>query len=57
MFKAFDAQTWKTTAIVLGVTAALIALVAIIGVLVGKGKEMEQTMAGIGKSVGEMTTL
>lgn len=56
-FKAFDAQAWKTTAIVLGVTAALIALVAIIGVLVGKGKEMEQTMAGIGKSVGEMTSV
>ncbi|ANW97724.1 hypothetical protein CSTERTH_01095 [Thermoclostridium stercorarium subsp. thermolacticum DSM 2910] len=56
-FKAFDAQTWKTTAIVLGVTAALIALVAIIGVLAGKGKEMEQTMAGIGKSVGEMTNI
>lgn len=56
-FKAFDAQTWKTTAIVLGVTAALIALVAIIGVLAGKGKEMEQTMAGIGDSVGKMTNI
>jgi methyl-accepting chemotaxis protein len=56
-FKAFDAQTWKTTAIVLGVTAALIALVAIIGVLAGKGKEMEQTMAGIGESVGKMTNI
>jgi len=56
-FKAFDAQTWKTTGIVLGVTAALIALVAIIGVLAGKGKEMEQTMAGIGDSVGKMTNI
>ncbi len=54
-FKAFDAQSWKTTGIVLGVTAALIALVAIIGVLVGKGSEMEKTMASIGDSVGNMT--
>lgn len=56
-FKAFDVATLKTTAIVVGVVAALIALVTIIGVLVGKGKEMEQTMAGIGQSVGEMTNI
>ena len=54
-FKAFDAQAWKTTGIVVGVTAALIALVAIIGVLAGKGGEMERAMASIGDSVGNMT--
>jgi len=45
----------KTTGIVVGVTAALIALAAIIGVILGKGNEMNRTMASIGSSVGNMT--
>jgi predicted nucleic acid-binding Zn-ribbon protein len=54
-FKVMDAAAWKTTGIVIGVTAALIALVAIIGVLAGKGGEMEKAMASIGKGVGDIT--
>ena len=45
----------KTTAIIVGVTAALIALAAIIGVIVGKGDEMNKTIANIGTNVGSMT--
>lgn len=53
-FKAFDIATLKTTAIVMGVVVALIALVAVISALVGKGGEVERTMASIGKGIGQM---
>ena len=53
-FKAFDIATLKTTAIVMGVVVALIALVAIISALVGKGGEVQRTMASIGQSIGQM---
>ena len=53
-FKAFDIATLKTTAIVMGVVVALIALVAVISALVGKGGEVERTMASIGQSIGQM---
>ena len=45
----------KTTAIIVGVTAGLIALAAIIAVIVGKSNELDRTMQGIGQSVGNMT--
>lgn len=53
-FKAFDIATLKTTAIIMGVVVALIALVAIISALVGKGGEVQRTMASIGQSIGQM---
>lgn len=54
-FKALDPVTLKTTGIIVGVTAALIALSAIIAVIIGKSDELNQTMQNIGKSVGSMT--
>ncbi len=38
----------------MGVVVALIALVAIISALVGKGGEVQRTMASIGQSIGQM---
>ncbi len=54
-FSNMNPAMLKTTAIVVGVTAGLIALAAIIGVIIGKGNEMNRTMAGIGSSVSSMT--
>lgn len=56
VFSAMNPATLKTTAIVVGVTAALIALAAIIAVIVGKGDELNRTMANVGNSVGDMTS-
>jgi len=56
-FSAMNPAMLKTTAIIVGVTAALIALAAIIGVIVGKGEEMNKTIANIGTSVGNMTNV
>ncbi|WP_139905613.1 phage tail tape measure protein [Clostridium thermarum] len=55
-FSAMNPATLKTTAIIVGVTTALIALAAIIAVIVGKGDELNNTMANIGTSVGNMTS-
>lgn len=54
-FSAMNPATLKTTAIIVGVTAGLIALAAIIAVIVGKGDELNRTMANVGSSVGNMT--
>lgn len=54
-FSAMNPATLKTTAIIVGVVAALIALTAVIAVIVGKGDELNRTMANIGSSVGDMT--
>jgi hypothetical protein len=54
-FSAMNPAALKTTAIVVGVVAGLIALAAIIAVIVGKSNELNNTMAGIGNSVGNMT--
>lgn len=54
-FKLMNPATLKTTAIVVGATAALIALAAIIAVIIGKGNELDRTMQGIGNSVSSMT--
>lgn len=54
-FKGLDTKALKTTAIIVGVTAALIALAAIIAVIAGKGNELNQTMESVGKSVSNMT--
>lgn len=56
-FSAMNPAMLKTTAIIVGVTAGLIALAAIIAVIVGKSQELDRTMQGIGQSVGNMTNV
>lgn len=50
-FSAFDMSTLKTTGIILGVVAALIALGTIIAVISGKGNDLQGAMS----SVSQMT--
>lgn len=54
-FTGFDVATLKTTAIIVGVVAALIALGAIVAVLLGKEEQLKSTMSGIGNAVGQVT--
>lgn len=54
-FGGMSAQTIKTTAIIMGVVAALIALGVIIAVIVGRGKDLQATMGQIGTSVGQIS--
>ena len=54
-FDTFDKSSLKTTAIILGVVAGLIALAALITVIIGKSSEVEKTMNSIGDSVGSLT--
>ena len=56
-FSAMNPAMLKTTAIIVGVTAGLIALAAIIAVIIGKSNELDRTMQGIGQSVGNMTNV
>lgn len=49
-----DTKTLKTTAIVFGIVAALIALAAIIAVLSGQGDNLSRTMDSVGDSVGKI---
>ena len=56
-FSAMNPVMLKTTAIIVGVTAGLIALAAIIAVIVGKSQELDRTMQGIGASVSGMTNV
>lgn len=55
-FSLMNPATLKTTAIIVGVTAALIALAAIIAVIVGKGDDLNKTMVNVGNSVGNMAS-
>ena len=55
-FKGLDAQSIKTTAIIIGVVAALLALGVIIAVIAGKGDTLNKTMEGVSSSVGKMKT-
>lgn len=57
IFKDFDMKTLKTTAIVVGVTAALIALATIIAVIIGKSKELNQSINNVGQNIAGMTNL
>lgn len=50
-FKGFNVEGLKTTAIVLGIVAALIALAAIIAVIAGKADETQKTLASVNGSV------
>lgn len=54
-FGGMNVQTLKTTAIIMGVVAALIALGVVIAVIVGKGKDLQNTMGQIGTSVGQIS--
>lgn len=45
----------KTIAVIVGLTAAAIALVGIIAVLLGKGPEVSKTFNDIGQGIGKMT--
>lgn len=54
-FSGLDVQVLKTTAIVMGVVAALIALAAIIAVLAGRGNDVERTMYSLGRGVSGIT--
>lgn len=54
-FSKFDASAVKTTAIVLGIVAALIALATVIAVIIGKSGELERSMNNIGSSIGQVT--
>lgn len=52
---AVDAKTIKTTAIIMGVVAALIALAAIIAVIIGRSDDLNRTMESVGQSVGNIS--
>ncbi len=53
-FTGLDAHSIKTTAIILGVVAALIALAAIIAVIIGKSQEMNNSLANVGNTVNKV---
>ncbi len=53
-FGGINTQALKTTAIIIGVVAALIALGAIIAVIIGKGGDLRNTMKGVGDSVNQV---
>lgn len=55
MFKGMNVETLKTTAIVVGVVAALIALATVIAVIIGKGNDLQKAMNSVGNSVSAVT--
>lgn len=55
MFDPANVAMLKTTAIVIGVVAALIALGTIIAVIAGKGNDLNQAMGSVGNAVGQVT--
>ena len=54
-FSTFDLAANKTTIIILGIVAALIALAAIIAVIIGKSNELNKTTAQIGNTMSDIT--
>lgn len=54
-FSSFDLAANKTTIIILGIVAALIALAAIIAVIIGKSNELNKTTAQIGNTMSDIT--
>lgn len=54
-FSGFDTSALKTTAIVLGIVAALIALATVIAVIIGKSGDLERSMSSVADSVGQVT--
>lgn len=55
-FGGWNVAALKTTAIILGVVAALVALGVIIATIIGKGPELMNSMKGIGDSVSKITS-
>lgn len=53
-FSGFDTSALKTTAIVLGIVAALIALATVIAVIIGKSGELERSMQSVSTSIGQV---
>ena len=54
-FKNFDLAANKTTLIIIGVVAALIALATIIAVIMGKSDDLSKSMNAIGQSTQSLT--
>lgn len=54
-FSGVNVGALKTVAIIIGVVAALIALGTVIAVISGKSKDLQNSMASIGDSVGQVT--
>ena len=54
-FGGVDVATLKTTGIIIGVVAALIALGVIIAVIIGKGNDLDRAMGSIASGVGNVT--
>lgn len=50
-FGGIDKQTLKTTAIILGVVAALVALGVVIATIMGKSNDLQQSMSSVGNAV------
>ena len=55
-FSAFDTSTLKTTAIILGVVAALIALGTIIAIIAGKSNDIQAAMASTTQMVDQVSS-
>lgn len=54
-FKTFDLAANKTTLIIIGIVAAVIALVTVLTVLIGRGNELKEAMNSVGTSVSSVT--
>lgn len=54
LMDAGNAKMTKTTLIILGVVAALIALAVVIAIIMGKSKELNESMSNMGQSIGNM---
>ena len=54
MLAGVDAKTYKTTGIIIGVVAALIALASVIGVIIGKGDDINRTMDSVSSSISSI---
>lgn len=54
-FKTFDLAANKTTLIIIGIVAAVIALVTVLTVLIGRGDELKEAMDSVGTSVSSVT--
>lgn len=55
-FDATNISTLKTTGIILGVVAALVALATVIAVITGKSGELQQSMNSVGNSIGAINS-
>ena len=55
-FKTFDLAANKTTLIIIGIVAAVIALVTVLTVLIGRGNELKEAMDSVGGSVNQVTS-